>query len=155
MIQGDVQGTGPADARSELADRFLRWSDGAFDAGLCPVRSVLDQVGDKWTMLILIALAGGPQRFSAIGRMVPDISKRMLAQTLRSLERDGFVKREVFATKPPSVEYRLKPLGAGLLEPLATLVSWAEQNHSAISSARERFDESEGEVGQSQEGAAA
>ncbi|ALN72470.1 hypothetical protein M673_07075 [Aureimonas sp. AU20] len=101
---------------------------------------MLDQVGDKWSMLILIALAAGPRRFSALARLLPDISKRMLTQTLRGLERDGFVEREVFATKPPSVEYRLSDLGSTLLDPLAQLVRWAERSHPAIRSAQTRFD---------------
>ncbi|WFT83489.1 helix-turn-helix domain-containing protein [Methylobacterium sp. CB376] len=104
------------------------------------MRDVLDRVGDKWTSLILIALAEGPRRFGALGRAVPDISKRMLTQTLRHLERDGLATRTVFPTKPPSVEYRLTPLGESLLEPLAGLVAWAEERHAAIRAARARFD---------------
>ncbi|NEL41890.1 MAG: helix-turn-helix transcriptional regulator, partial [Xanthomonas perforans] len=81
-----------------------------FDATKCPVRDVLDQIGDKWTMLILLTLIPGPSRFSAIQRAVPDISKRMLTQTLRNLERNGMITRKVYATKPPSVEYALSKL---------------------------------------------
>ena len=76
----------------------------------------LDSVGDTWSTLILMSLAARPQRFSAMRRAIHDISKRMLTQTLRSLERDGMVSRHVFATKPPSVEYRLTALGESLLE---------------------------------------
>lgn len=119
---------------------FAEWHDGGFDAGRCPVRDVLDHLGDKWTTLVVIALAVGPRRFSAIGRAVPDISKRMLTQTLRDLERDGLVGREVFPTKPPSVEYRLTDLGGSLLDPLAYLVSWAERTHDDIRAARSAFD---------------
>ncbi len=81
--------------------------EGPFDATKCPVRDVLDQIGDKWTLLILLTLIPGPSRFSAIQRAVPDISKRMLTQTLRNLERNGMITRKVYATKPPSVEYAL------------------------------------------------
>jgi DNA-binding HxlR family transcriptional regulator len=116
------------------------WQASAFDMGLCPVRDVLDKVGDKWTTLILIALAGGPMRFGALTRAIPDISKRMLTQSLRMLERDGMIGRQVFPTKPPSVEYRLTPLGASMLEPLVQLVTWAERHHDDIRAARERFD---------------
>jgi DNA-binding HxlR family transcriptional regulator len=107
----------------------------------CPVRDVLDRIGDKWSTLILGTLAAGPRRFSAVQRAIPDISKRMLTQTLRDLERDGLIARTVFPTKPPSVEYRLTPLGATILEPLAALVRWANRSHAAIKDARLAFDE--------------
>jgi DNA-binding HxlR family transcriptional regulator len=94
----------------------------------------------KWTVLILIVLGAKPRRFSEIHRAVPDISKRMLTQTLRDLERDGMVTRHVFPTKPPSVEYRLSPLGVSVLDPLAGLVEWAESNHARIQAARVQFD---------------
>ena len=110
------------------------------DAGSCPVRNVLDRIGDKWTMLVLTALAARPCRFSALHRIIPDISKRMLTQTLRTLERDGLVTRHVFPTNPPSVEYRLSALGLSVLEPLAGLVEWAGQNYASIQRARESFD---------------
>lgn len=127
-------------ARAELAAKYAAWQSGTLDPAACPVRDVLDRVGNKWSMLLLIALADGPHRFSALLRTLPDISKRMLTQTLRDLERDGFVARTVFPTKPPSVEYRLTDLGAALLEPLARLVQWAEERHGAIRAARTRFD---------------
>lgn len=108
----------------------------------CPVRDVLDRIGDKWSTLVLVTLASGPYRFSALLRAIPDISKRMLTQTLRDLERDGLILRTVFPTKPPSVEYRLSPLGQTILEPLDALVRWADRSHAAIRSARLAFDES-------------
>ncbi len=114
--------------------------DAARDAASCPIRNVLDRLGDKWTMLVLVALADGPRRFSALGRSLPDISKRMLTQTLRDLERDGLATRHVFPTKPPQVEYRLSPLGRSMLAPLAGLVAWAEQSFPAIRQARAGFD---------------
>jgi DNA-binding HxlR family transcriptional regulator len=107
----------------------------------CPVRDVLDTIGDKWSTLILVTLANGPQRFSAVQRAVPDISKRMLTQTFRDLERDGLIARTVFPTKPPSVEYRLTPLGETILEPLDVLVRWANRSHAAIKSARLAYDD--------------
>ena len=106
----------------------------------CAVRDVLDRIGDKWSMLVLGILATGPHRFSKVGRAIPDISKRMLAQTLRDLERDGLIARTVFPTKPPSVEYRLTPLGGTILEPVTVLVRWADQSHAAIKEARSAFD---------------
>ncbi|MEA9482183.1 helix-turn-helix domain-containing protein [Xanthomonas campestris] len=111
-----------------------------FDATQCPVRDVLDQIGDKWTMLILLTLIPGPSRFSAIQRAVPDISKRMLTQTLRNLERNGMITRKVYATKPPSVEYALSKLGMALLDPISQLLNWAGEHHASIRAARERFD---------------
>jgi DNA-binding HxlR family transcriptional regulator len=107
----------------------------------CPVRDVLDRIGDKWSTLILVTLANGPLRFSAVRRAIPDISKRMLTQTFRDLERDGLIARQVFPTKPPSVEYRLTPLGETVLEPLAVLVQWADRSHTAIKNARLAYDE--------------
>ncbi len=106
----------------------------------CPVRDVLDRIGDKWSTLILGTLAAGPHRFSAVQRAIPDISKRMLTQTFRDLERDGLIARTVFPTKPPSVEYRLTSLGETILEPLAVLVRWADRSHAAIRNARSAFD---------------
>lgn len=106
----------------------------------CPVRDVLDRIGDKWTTLILMQVAQAPRRFSEIQRAVPDISKRMLTQSLRLLERDGMVERRVYPTQPPSVDYRLRPLGRSVLNPLSALIAWAELNHSDIRHARERYD---------------
>ena len=123
-----------------LATSLAEWQAAGFDAGSCPVRNVLDRIGDKWTTLVLTALAARPRRFSEFCRIMPDISKRMLTQTLRTLERDGLVTRHVFPTKPPSVEYRLSALGRSVLEPLAGLVEWAGQNYASIEQARARFD---------------
>jgi len=123
----------------DLAERFAAWQHLAFDPHHCPVRDVLSHLGDKWTTLIIASLAGGTRRFGAIHRVIPDISKRMLTQTLRDLERDGLVTRRVFPTSPPSVEYSLTPLGGSLLRPLAGLVDWAERNHPAIRAARIQF----------------
>lgn len=127
-------------ARQGLAVRFEQWSADAFDTSRCPVRGVLDRLGDKWSTLIVIALARRPHRFGEVRRAVPDISKRMLTQTLRDLERDGLISRQVFPTKPPSVEYRLTAMGESLLEPLNALVAWAEANQAGIGAARVAFD---------------
>jgi DNA-binding HxlR family transcriptional regulator len=125
---------------SALVARFAQWESLRFDASRCPVRDVLDRIGEKWATLILVALAARARRFNELKRALPDISKRMLTQTLRSLERDGLIARRVFPTKPPSVEYSLTGLGASLLEPLADLIGWAERNHGEIQSTRARFD---------------
>jgi DNA-binding HxlR family transcriptional regulator len=124
-------------APSRRARGLQDWS---FDPH-CPVRDVLDRIGDKWSTLILMTLADGPQRFSAVRRAVPDISKRMLTQTFRDLERDGLITRTVFPTKPPSVEYGLTSVGQTILEPLDALVRWADRYGSAIRGARAAFDE--------------
>lgn len=109
------------------------------DASQCPVRDVLDQLGDKWSLLILTALAERAFRFGELRREIGDISQRMLTQTLRDLQADGLIEREVFATTPPSVEYRLTPLGRSFLVPLGVLVDWAVANHPAIRVARAGF----------------
>jgi DNA-binding HxlR family transcriptional regulator len=106
----------------------------------CPVRDVLDRCGDKWSILLVSTLAVQPYRFAQLQRAVPDISKRMLTHTLRDLERDGLITRHVFPTKPPSVEYRLAPFGQSLLDPLASLVAWADQWHTDIKAARRHYD---------------
>ena len=123
-----------------LAERMVGWQAAEFDPAACPVRDVLDRIGDRWTALVLICVAAEPRRFGQLARMIPDISKRMLSQSLRTLERDGLVTRHVFPTKPPGVEYRLAPLGRSVLEPLAGLVAWAERHHDAVRAARARFD---------------
>jgi DNA-binding HxlR family transcriptional regulator len=106
----------------------------------CPVRGVLDRIGDKWSFLIVSMLAEKPHRFGELRRAVPDISQRMLTQTLRDLQRDGLVDREVFPTNPPSVEYSLTKLGQSLLVPMNGLIAWAGKNHAKINSARAVFD---------------
>ncbi|HTJ58761.1 MAG TPA: helix-turn-helix domain-containing protein [Devosiaceae bacterium] len=121
-----------------------RWRDAAAVADLdpagCPVRGILDRLGDKWSMLLVLTLSGGPLRFNEIKRRVPDISQKMLTQTLRDLQRDGLVAREVFPTVPPAVEYRLTELGQSILEPFGHLVAWANGNSGAIFAARSQFD---------------
>jgi DNA-binding HxlR family transcriptional regulator len=111
---------------------------GRYDA--CPIRNVLDRIGDKWSVLIVLTLAEQKRRFGELRREIPDISQRMLTQTLRDLQRDGLVSRHVFPTNPPSVEYRLTELGTSLLAPMAGLVRWADANHGAVKKARAVFD---------------
>lgn len=106
----------------------------------CPVRDVLDSVGGKWTSLMILGLADGPRRFSQLRRFIPDISQRMLTQTLRDLQRDGYLTRTVYPTQPPSVEYKLTPLGHSFLALLRTLVQWSSENHAAIRAARTAYD---------------
>ena len=110
------------------------------DPSRCPVRDVLDHLSGKWSTLLLLCLSGGPLRFGALRRAVPQISKRMLTQTLRDLERDGFLTRRAFPTKLPSVEYRLSGLGESFLTPLGGLIAWVETQHGQIRRARSRYD---------------
>ncbi len=127
------------DAHKALADKFAAWRTLGLDDTLCPVRNLLDRIGDRWSILMIAALAGGPMRFSALARAVPDISKRMLTQTLRTLETDGFVHRDVQPTVPPSVTYSLTPLGRGFAVPLLGLVDWAESHFAEVQQARARM----------------
>ena len=106
----------------------------------CPSRTVLDRIGDRWTVLIVGTLAQGPQRFSEVARQVSGISQKMLTQTLRGLERDGLVTRTVHAEVPPRVEYELTTAGHTLIGPLAALDNWAREHVPSILDARERYD---------------
>jgi DNA-binding HxlR family transcriptional regulator len=106
----------------------------------CPIRDVLDRIGDKWSVLIVSDLRSGPRRFGELRRHIGDISQRMLTQTLRNLHRDGLITRTVHPSKPPSVEYALTPLGHSLFEALNPLAHWSQTNHDAIRSARRNYD---------------
>ncbi len=129
--------------RAEVRELFEGWQLMEPGSGLCPVRGILDRLGDKWSTLLLISLAGGPLRYGQVRRAVPDISKRMLTQTLRDLERDGMITRTVYPTKPPAVEYQLSEMGVTLLEPILQLVRWAERYSAKISDSRQRYDQAE------------
>lgn len=104
------------------------------------VSEVLDRVGDKWSVLVVVMLGDGPKRFNELRRAIATISQRMLTLTLRGLERDGLVTRTVFATIPPRVDYELTELGRSLLSPVDALGRWAREHHAKIVRARERFD---------------
>jgi DNA-binding HxlR family transcriptional regulator len=106
----------------------------------CPVRNVLDVINGRWSPLLMMALAERPYRFGELRRLVPDISQRMLTQTLHELQRDGYVNREVFPTKPPGVEYSLTELGRSMFKALFVLIQWVEDNQSAVIGARQEFD---------------
>ncbi|MER8465248.1 helix-turn-helix domain-containing protein [Mesorhizobium sp. M1409] len=110
----------------------------------CPVRDVIQGVSGKWRSLLMMALAERPYRFGELRRLVPDISQRMLTQTLHDLQRDGYVHREVFPTKPPSVEYSLTDLGRSMFGAFHQLILWAELNHDAVRIARADFDAAQG-----------
>ncbi|GHC65087.1 transcriptional regulator [Limoniibacter endophyticus] len=105
-----------------------------------PLSEALSKIGDKWTILIAIELEDGPKRFSALQRSVEGVSQRMLALTLRRLERDGLVERTVYPTKPPSVEYALSDLGREMTVPVKALGTWVAENLIRIERARLKFD---------------
>src|SRR3979490_2640945 len=109
----------------------------------CEFRDVLDRVGDKWSLLVIAMLEQRPPpraRFSELKRSIPGISQRMLTATLRSLERDGLLTRDVYAEAPPRVEYELTPLGKRFMEPVRGLVEGFQVNWPVIRAARDKFD---------------
>jgi DNA-binding HxlR family transcriptional regulator len=109
-------------------------------AEACTVRQVLDHVGGKWSISILLAAIAGPVRFSQLERMVEGISRRMLTLTLRNLERDGLLIRTVYPTVPPRGEYTATEMARELGDSLATLVGWAERHRADIAAARAAYD---------------
>jgi DNA-binding HxlR family transcriptional regulator len=117
-------------------------SDGRFDvlAEACPTRQVINRIGDRWSLLVLYALEGGTLRFAQLRRTVEGVTQKMLTQTLRQLERDGMIRREVFAVVPPHVEYSLTPLGRSLASRIAAIREWAYANMDDIGAARRNFD---------------
>jgi len=112
----------------------------SLDPATCPVRHVLDGVSDKWSILVMAALHLSSRRFSELRRDIPDVSQKVLTQTLRKLERDGLVERIVTPTAPPRVDYRLRPLGHSLFVRFSHLASWAMENRAEIDAARLAFD---------------
>ena len=101
--------------------------------GICPIRDILSRLGDKWSLLVLTTLySNGTMRFNDIQRSLGDISQRMLTVTLRSLEADGLVHREVYPEVPPRVEYCLTELGTTLMPHIEALVNWAVGNMDEI-----------------------
>ena len=115
-------------------------------AASCPTRLVLDRIADKWTVLAIGLLVEQPLRFNQLRRAVEGVSQKMLAQTLRKLERDGLVRRMVFATVPVTVEYSITPLGETLAAAVDPLRDWAERNLKEVLSAQRRYDVERKEV---------
>jgi len=106
----------------------------------CPTRQVLGRIADKWTMLVVTSLEGGTLRFSQLRARIEGVTQKMLTQTLRGLERDGLIRREVFPTVPVTVEYSLTPLGRSLAEAVATIRRWAYDHMDDIDHARYAYD---------------
>ena len=107
----------------------------------CPSRTSLARIANKWTAMIVVALSGGPLRFEEIRQAVGGISGKVLADTLRQLQRDGIVSRTAFDQMPPRVDYALTPLGLTLREPLAALGQWAELHIEEVELARSAYDD--------------
>jgi DNA-binding HxlR family transcriptional regulator len=113
----------------------------SFDIGGCSgISEVLNRIGDKWSVQVVMLLRDGPRRFSELRRGVTGISQRMLTLTLRGLERDGLVTRKMFPTIPPRVDYELTALGHSLHGPVEALGRWAMENQPAIRVAQGVFD---------------
>ena len=112
----------------------------------CPTRQILDRVGDKWAVLILLLLRQQPVRFNALRRTIEGISQKMLSQVLKSLERDGLIRRRAIATVPVTVEYSITPLGQTLAAAVDPLRDWAERNLKEVLVAQRRYDAQRKEV---------
>ncbi len=126
-----------------MFDTHMADTDGKLSlesAGCRNVQPVLNRVGDKWSVLIVMILATGPHRFNQLKRQIDGISQRMLTLTLRDLEREGLVTRTILPTIPPRVDYELTELGRSLQEPVLALGCWAIRNQPALKEARSRFD---------------
>ncbi|MGI8333862.1 winged helix-turn-helix transcriptional regulator [Actinomadura scrupuli] len=119
----------------------LRFYGGA-DAYLaaCPSRQILDVLANKWTMLVMGALSGGPMRFGELRRRLDGITQKMLTQTLRTLERDGLVTRTVYPTIPPKVEYAATGLGESVTALMHAIRTWSEENINAVLNSRDAYD---------------
>nr|WP_240759627.1 helix-turn-helix domain-containing protein [Phytoactinopolyspora endophytica] len=104
------------------------------------MRQILDRIADKWSLLVIALLDERPLRFNELRRTIDGISQRMLTVTLRQLERDGLVRRTVFPTVPPRVDYELTPLGMSLHATIQALVTWTEEHQQEIAAARTAYD---------------
>jgi DNA-binding HxlR family transcriptional regulator len=106
----------------------------------CPTQQVLDIICNKWSVIILYCLAFGTKRYNQLQRQIEGISQKMLTQSLRNLERHGFVERKVYPAVPPKVEYSITPLGETLIDPLGALAEWSEDHINEVKAARDRYD---------------
>lgn len=106
----------------------------------CPIRNILSRVGDKWSLLVLYTLQQNETlRFKQLQRELPDISQKSLTQTLRILEEDGFIHRQVYAEVPPRVEYSLTPRALSFLPLVGNMIKWAKENMEDIMRDREAY----------------
>ena len=131
----------PASGQAQRGDVPTLQEEAAIHGPICrSVTPVLNRVGDKWSMLIVMLLSNGPKRFMELKRAIDGISQRMLTLSLRNLERDGLVTRHVTPTIPPRVDYELTELGISLREPVQGLGNWAMAHIDCIRAAQERYD---------------
>lgn len=108
---------------------------------ICPIRNVVSRFGDKWSLLVLLVIdRGGVIRFNELGRMIPDISTRVLSTTLKTLEADGLIDRKVYAQVPPKVEYSLTETGKSLIPLLMKLTEWAQTNMKKVMGHRSEYE---------------
>ncbi|WBO24615.1 winged helix-turn-helix transcriptional regulator [Sphingomonas abietis] len=107
----------------------------------CPSRLLIDQIADKWSMMVLVVLDGGPMRFNAIKRHLEGVTQKALTQCLRRLERNGLLLRRVIPISPVAVEYEITPLGRSLQPPFKALYAWSLDNFDEVESARKAFDD--------------
>lgn len=106
----------------------------------CEVRDLLDRIADKWSLLVIELLARSTHRFSQLHREIDGVSKRMLTITLRQLERDGLVRRTVYAVVPPRVDYELTPLGETVITSIQPLITWTREHRDEVAAARADYD---------------
>lgn len=103
------------------------------DVNACPVRNIISRFSGKWSLLILCVLSENDStRFNAIGKAIPDISPKVLTETLKNLEADGFINRRLYAEVPPKVEYSLTPLGQSMLPIIDSMIEWAVAHFSDV-----------------------
>lgn len=112
------------------------------EMGECPIppRELLDTIGGKWAVQIIVAVANAPMRFTELERLIDGISRRMLTLTLRNLERDGLLVRTVYPTVPPKVEYQATPMALELYEAMLTLTNWSRRHSGCVAKSREAYD---------------
>jgi len=130
MQPGSIQETVMSEFRPEV-----------LPAAVCPSRLMLDQIADKWSMLVLASLRDGPLRFNAIKRRIEGVTQKALTQCLRRLERNGIVERRVITTSPIAVEYEITTLGRSLDHPFQALYLWTLEHLPEVERARARYDE--------------
>lgn len=106
----------------------------------CPSRALFDQIADKWSMMVLAVIDDGPQRFNAIRRRLEGVTQKALTQSLRRMERNGLISREVISLSPVAVQYQITPLGRTLQQPFRALHDWTLEKLPEVEAARYAFD---------------
>ncbi|WP_017581525.1 winged helix-turn-helix transcriptional regulator [Nocardiopsis valliformis] len=132
---------GHTEVTAEVAEAVELEPCGQPEHADCGIRDVLDRVGDKWSVLVIVELSNGPRRFRQLQRAVDGISQRMLTLTVRRLERDGLVLRTVYPTVPAQVDYRLTETGASLTHLVKALAEWSLKHRDVIARTRQTYDQ--------------